>query len=96
MNTEVENALIQLKKLTDLYLAIFGENSLDRVIYMDPLYGYELSEIEKGPTANCRSLYLVRLEGLEPSRAYAHHPLKMAWHLTHIYKTNKSSSYLLY
>ncbi len=25
MNTEVENALIQLKKLTDLYLAIFGE-----------------------------------------------------------------------
>ena len=27
---------------------------------------------------NCRSLYLVRLEGLEPSRAYAHHPLKMA------------------
>lgn len=23
-------------------------------------------------------LYLVRLEGLEPSRAYAHHPLKMA------------------
>ena len=48
MNTEVENALIQLKKLTDLYLAIFGENSLDRVIYMDPFYGYELSEIEKG------------------------------------------------
>ena len=43
MNTEVENALIQLKKLTDLYLAIFGKNSLDRVIYMDPLYCYELS-----------------------------------------------------
>ena len=34
--------------------------------------------MKKGPTANCRSLYLVRLEGLEPSRAYAHHPLKMA------------------
>ena len=43
MNTEVENALIQLKKLTDLYLAIFGKNSLDRVIYMAPLYCYELS-----------------------------------------------------
>ena len=47
MNTEVENALIQLKKLTDLYLAIFDKNSLDRVIYMAPLYCYELSEIEK-------------------------------------------------
>jgi len=43
MNTEVGNALIQLKKLTDLYLAIFGKNSLDRVIYMNPLYCYELS-----------------------------------------------------
>ena len=32
-----------IKKLTDLYLAIFGKNSLDRVIYMDPLYCYELS-----------------------------------------------------
>lgn len=48
MDTEVQNALIQLEKLTELYLAIFGENSLDRVIYMDPLYCYELSEIEKG------------------------------------------------
>lgn len=48
MDTEVHNALIQLEKLTDLYLAIFGENSLDRVIYMDPLYCYELSEIKKG------------------------------------------------
>ena len=37
-----------IKKLTDLYLAIFDKNSLDRVIYMDPLYCYELSEIEKG------------------------------------------------
>ena len=48
MDTEVHNALIQLEKLTDLYLTIFGENSLDRIIYMDPLYCYELSEIEKG------------------------------------------------
>ena len=48
MDTEVQNALIQLEKLTDLYLVIFGENSLDMVIYMDPLYGYELSEIKKG------------------------------------------------
>ena len=48
MDTEVQNALIQLEKLTDLYLVIFGENSLDRVIYMDSLYGYELSEIKKG------------------------------------------------
>ena len=39
---------------------------------------------------------LVRLEGLEPSRAYAHHPLKMAWHLKHVYKTNKCGSHLLY
>ncbi len=37
-----------------------------------------LIQIEKGPTANCRSLYLVRLAGLEPARALAHHPLKMA------------------
>ena len=51
MDTEVHNALIQLEKLTNLYLAIFGENSLDRVIYMDPLYGYELSEIKKGINA---------------------------------------------
>ena len=51
MATEVHNALIQLEKLTNLYLAIFGENSLDRVIYMDPLYGYELSEIKKGINA---------------------------------------------
>ena len=51
MNTEVKNALIQLEKLADLYLAIFGANSLDRVIYMDPLYGYELSEIETGINA---------------------------------------------
>ena len=51
MDTEVHNALIQLEKLTDLYLAIFGENSLDRVIYMDPLYGYELSEMKKGINA---------------------------------------------
>lgn len=48
MDTEVQNVLIQLEKLTDLYLAIFGKNSLDRVIFMDPLYFYELSEIEKG------------------------------------------------
>ena len=48
MNTDVKNALIQLEKLTDLYLAIFGANSLDRVIYIDPLNYYELSEIEKG------------------------------------------------
>ena len=27
MDTEVQNALIQLEKLTDLYLVIFGENS---------------------------------------------------------------------
>ena len=43
MNTEVENALIQLKKLTDLYLAIFGKNSLDRLFIWIPLYCYELS-----------------------------------------------------
>ena len=48
MDTEVQNVLIQLEKLTDLYLVIFGKNSLDRVIFMDPLYFYELSEIEKG------------------------------------------------
>ena len=61
MNTEVENALIQLKKLTDLYLAIFGENSLDRVIYMDPLYGYELSEIEKGIDALATAIEKISL-----------------------------------
>ena len=61
MNTEVENALIQLKKLTDLYLAIFGENSLDRVIYMDPLYGYELSEIEKGLDALATAIEKISL-----------------------------------
>ena len=32
---------------------------------------------KKDPT-QVRSLIMVRLEGLEPSRAYAHHPLKMA------------------
>ena len=61
MNTEVENALIQLKKLRDLYLAIFGENSLDRVIYMDPLYGYELSEIEKGIDALATAIEKISL-----------------------------------
>ena len=40
-------------------------------------------------------LYLVRLEGLEPSRAYAHHPLKMAWHLINIYKIKEYSIYQL-
>ena len=38
---------------------------------------------------------LVRLEGLEPSRAYAHHPLKMAWHLINIYKLKEYSIYQL-
>ena len=55
-------------------------------------YGHSKKDLQQtvGP------YILVRLEGLEPSRAYAHHPLKMAWHLKHIYKTNKCGSYLLY
>ena len=42
-------------------------------------YAIKWIEYTKGPTVNCRSLYaLVRLAGLEPARALAHHPLKMA------------------
>jgi len=37
---------------------------------------------------------LVRLAGLEPARALAHHPLKMAWHLKFTHKTYKYSNYL--
>ena len=50
-------------------------------------YGHSKKDLQQtvGP------YILVRLEGLEPSRAYAHHPLKMAWHLTHIYKIKEFS-----
>ena len=48
MNTEVENALIQLKKLTDLYLAIFGETLWIELFIWILFIAYELSEIEKG------------------------------------------------
>nr|DAG45464.1 MAG TPA: hypothetical protein [Caudoviricetes sp.]DAT79691.1 MAG TPA: hypothetical protein [Caudoviricetes sp.] len=37
---------------------------------------------------------MVRLAGLEPARALAHHPLKMAWHLKGTHKINKYSNYL--
>ena len=39
---------------------------------------FNIKITKKRPTENCRSFALVRLAGLEPARALAHHPLKMA------------------
>ena len=72
-----------LLQCVTLYLSNILVNALSVTIYYNSLQSVN------------QQVEMVRLEGLEPSRAYAHHPLKMAWHLINIYKLNEYSIYQL-